>query len=79
MAVLRWIDHGGLEKKLKGLAKRTDVFLQSLIDEVRNKEEEGNNLIDHLLNYQRAYDGKCYTALIYLFILTHTTSPSKQK
>ena len=54
VAVLRWIDHGGLEKKLKGLAKRTDVFLQSLIDEVRNKEEEGNNLIDHLLSLQKS-------------------------
>ena len=54
VAVLRWIDHGGLEKKLKGLAKRTDVFLQSLIDEVRNKEEEGNTMIDHLLSMQKS-------------------------
>ena len=54
VAVLRWIDLGGLEKKLKGLAKRTDVFLQSLIDEVRNKEEEGNTMIDHLLSMQKS-------------------------
>ena len=54
VAVLRWIDHGGLEKKFKGLAKRTDVFLQSLIDEVRNKEEEGNTMIDHLLSMQKS-------------------------
>ncbi|KAK7822827.1 cytochrome p450 81e8 [Quercus suber] len=54
VAVLRWIDHGGLEKKLKGLAKRMDVFLQSLVDEVRNKEEEGNTIIDHLLSLQKS-------------------------
>ena len=33
------MDYGGLEKKLKSLSKRTNEFLQALIDEQRRKEE----------------------------------------
>ena len=33
------MDYGSLEKKLKSLSKRTDEFLQALIDEQRHKEE----------------------------------------
>ena len=33
------MDYGSLEKKLKSLSKRTDEFLQALIDEQRRKEE----------------------------------------
>ncbi|XP_030926572.1 cytochrome P450 81Q32-like isoform X1 [Quercus lobata] len=76
VAVLRWIDHGGLEKKLKGLAKRTDVFLQSLIDEVRNKEEEGNTMIDHLLSLQKSqpeyYTDQIIKGLMMVLILAGT-------
>ncbi|XP_050245087.1 (+)-piperitol/(+)-sesamin synthase CYP81Q2-like [Quercus robur] len=55
VAVLRWIDYGGLEKKLKGFAKRTDVFMQGLIDETRNKDEEGEKtMINHLLSLQKS-------------------------
>ena len=49
--ILRWMDYGGLEKKLKSLSKRTDEFLQALIDEQRRKEEEGNTMIDHMLSF----------------------------
>ncbi|KAF3958279.1 hypothetical protein CMV_016797 [Castanea mollissima] len=55
VAFLRWIDYGGLEKKLKGFAKRTDVFMQGLIDEARNKDEEGKKtMINHLLSLQKS-------------------------
>ena len=47
--ILRWMNYGGLEKKLKSLSKRTDEFLQALIDEQRHKEEEGNTIINHML------------------------------
>ena len=47
---MRWIDYGGLEKKLKSLSKRMDEFLQALIDE----EEEGNTMIDHMLSLQKS-------------------------
>ncbi|XP_065629432.1 LOW QUALITY PROTEIN: cytochrome P450 81E8-like [Quercus suber] len=50
--LLRWIDHGRLEKRLKKLANKTDAFLQGLIDEKRSKEEKGNTMIDHLLSLQ---------------------------
>ena len=32
-------------------SKRTDEFLQALIDEQRRKEEEGNTIIDRMLSY----------------------------
>ncbi|KAM3690688.1 hypothetical protein ACB098_09G142300 [Castanea mollissima] len=52
--LLRWIDHGGLEKRLMKLAKKTDAFLQGLVDEKRSKEEKGNTMIDHLLSLQES-------------------------
>ena len=52
--LLRWIDHGRLEKRLKKLANKTDAFLQGLIDEKRSKEEKGNTMIDHLLSLQNS-------------------------
>ncbi|XP_023914331.2 cytochrome P450 81E8 [Quercus suber] len=52
--LLRWIDHGGLEKRLMKLANKTDAFLQGLIDEKRSKEEKGNTMIDHLLSLQKS-------------------------
>ncbi|XP_059443061.1 cytochrome P450 81Q32-like [Corylus avellana] len=51
--ILRWIDHGGLEKRLMGLAKRMDAFLQGLIDEKKGNEE-GNTMIHHLLSLQKS-------------------------
>ena len=52
--ILRWMDSGGLEKRLKNLSKRTDAFLEGLIDEHRRKEEEGNTMIDHMLSLQKS-------------------------
>ncbi|KAB1222353.1 Isoflavone 2'-hydroxylase [Morella rubra] len=51
--ILRWIDRGRLEKRLKSLAQRGDVFLQGLINEKKNKEEEGKTMIDRLLSLQK--------------------------
>ncbi|KAL4607973.1 hypothetical protein ACB092_09G214300 [Castanea dentata] len=51
---LRWMDYGGLEKKLKSLSKRADELLQALIDEQRRKEEECNTMIDHMLSLQKS-------------------------
>jgi isoflavone 2'-hydroxylase len=67
--LMRWIEHGGLEKRLTRLAKRMDAFLQGLIDEKKGNEE-GNTMIHHLLfaeitagilygpDYQRPYFGE---------------------
>ena len=49
--ILRWMDYGGLEKKLKSLSKRMNELLQALIDEQRRKEEQGNTMIDHMLSF----------------------------
>jgi isoflavone 2'-hydroxylase len=51
--LLRWIDHGSLEKRLMRLANKTDAFLQALVDEKKGKEE-GNTMIDHLLSLQKS-------------------------
>jgi isoflavone 2'-hydroxylase len=51
--MLRWIDNGGLEKRLMRLAKRMDSFLQGLIDEKKGNEE-GNTMIHHLLSLQKS-------------------------
>jgi isoflavone 2'-hydroxylase len=51
--MLRWIDYGGLEKRLMGLANRMDAFLQGLIDEKKGNEE-GNTMIHHLLSLQKS-------------------------
>lgn len=39
--VLRWFDYGGVEKKMKDIMRRLDVFLQDLIDKRR-----GDRLVD---------------------------------
>lgn len=74
--ILRWIDHGGLESRWRGLAKVTDAFLQSLIDEKRGKEEEGNTMIDHLLSLQKSqpdyYTDQIIKGLILVLVLAGT-------
>ncbi|KAH7520253.1 hypothetical protein FEM48_Zijuj08G0124500 [Ziziphus jujuba var. spinosa] len=54
LPVLNWISRDGFEKKIKRLAKRADAFLQSLIDENRDRKESKNTMIDHLLSLQES-------------------------
>ncbi|XP_027925138.1 cytochrome P450 81E8-like [Vigna unguiculata] len=54
LALLRWFDFDELEKKLKRIGKRTDAFLQGLIDEHRNRKQSANTMIDHLLTQQQS-------------------------
>ncbi|XP_075638819.1 cytochrome P450 81Q32-like [Castanea sativa] len=79
--LLRWIDHGGLEKSLTRLAKRTDSFWQALIDEKRSKEDQkGNTMIDHLLSLQKSqpeyYTDQIIKGLIMVLILAGTDTSS---
>jgi isoflavone 2'-hydroxylase len=67
--VLRWIDHGGVEKKVKGVSKRTDAFLQGLIDKQRSKDEEENTMIDHMLSLQKSQPEYYSDQIIKGFIL----------
>ncbi|KAE8124860.1 hypothetical protein FH972_019707 [Carpinus fangiana] len=73
--MLRWIDHGGLEKKLMRLAKRTDAFLQGLVDEKKGNEE-GNTMIHHLLSLQKSqpeyYTDQIIKGLILVLLLAGT-------
>ncbi|GLU13492.1 hypothetical protein SLE2022_301250 [Rubroshorea leprosula] len=55
LPILNWIDGGEFEKRVKRLSKRTDSFLQGLIDERRSKTDavgSTNTMIDHLLSLQ---------------------------
>ncbi|KAL9303283.1 hypothetical protein ACSQ67_020546 [Phaseolus vulgaris] len=52
---VRLFDFDNLEKRLKGIGKRTDAFLQELIDEHRSSGNySGNTMIAHLLALQRS-------------------------
>lgn len=54
LGFLRWFDFDGLEKRLKKISKRTDSFLQGLIDEQRFRKRNTNTMIDHLLTQQQS-------------------------
>ncbi|BFG35867.1 hypothetical protein CerSpe_221400 [Prunus speciosa] len=51
LPILNWIGSNAYEKRVMKLAKRTDSFLQGLIDEQRSKGKNGT-MIDHLLSLQ---------------------------
>ncbi|GLT69338.1 hypothetical protein SLA2020_414960 [Shorea laevis] len=73
--ILRWIDHGGLEKRMMKLAKKTDAFLQGLVDEKKG-EEEGNTMIHHMLSLQKSqpdyYTDQIIKGLILVLLLAGT-------
>ncbi|XP_022149524.1 isoflavone 3'-hydroxylase-like [Momordica charantia] len=46
------IDPSGLEKRIMKLGQRADELFQGLIDEIRNQNNGGNTMIDHLLGLQ---------------------------
>ncbi|CAI0397496.1 unnamed protein product [Linum tenue] len=52
LPVLNWLDGGRYERKLAGLSKRLDEFMQRLIDEHRVSNNGGKTMIDHLLSLQ---------------------------
>ncbi|KAF8017349.1 hypothetical protein BT93_H2517 [Corymbia citriodora subsp. variegata] len=70
---LRWIDYGGYMKRMFELGKKTDGFLQGLIDEHRKKkegEEEEKSMIDHLLVMQASQPLYYTDEIIKGFLLT---------
>lgn len=52
--ILNWIGSRSYEKRIIEIGKRTDSFLQSLIEEARGKMGEQNTIIDHLLSLQQS-------------------------
>ncbi|KAH9610388.1 hypothetical protein KSS87_023625, partial [Heliosperma pusillum] len=80
VAVLSWIDYGGYERRIKRLAKKTDGFLQGLIDEYRRGspkiEGEEETVIDRLLSLQESdpeyYTDEAIKGLIMAFIVAGT-------
>ena len=64
----------GYENKVRRLAKRTDAFLQGLIDEHRGSRHESGNstMIDHLLSLQQSQPEYYTDQIIKGFILVST-------
>ncbi|XP_008238686.1 PREDICTED: cytochrome P450 81E8-like [Prunus mume] len=76
LPILNWVGRGGYEKKVKTLGKRTDAFLQGLIDEHRRKGKNGTTMIDHLLSLQESqpeyYNDQIIKGLILVLLLAGT-------
>ncbi|KAL0450214.1 UNVERIFIED_CONTAM: cytochrome [Sesamum latifolium] len=73
--VLRWLGFNGLEKKLAVHARKTDEFMQGLLDEHRRGERQ-NTMVDHLLSLQESqpeyYTDEVITGLIVALIIAGT-------
>ncbi|KAF7849469.1 hypothetical protein BT93_L0763 [Corymbia citriodora subsp. variegata] len=83
LGVLRWVFRG-FEKRVLGLSKRTDEFLQKLIEEHRESDKNGgyggleskNTMVDHLLSLQESqpeyYTDQIIKGLMLVIILAGT-------
>lgn len=63
LPILGWIDYGGYIKRIKRLAKKTDTFLQGLVDQHRrvlSSSEDEESMINRLLKLQES-DPDYYT------------------
>ncbi|RDX67982.1 Cytochrome P450 81E8, partial [Mucuna pruriens] len=80
LALLRWFDFDGLEKRLMRISKRTDSFLQGLIDEHRNGKHSANTMISHLLTQQQSqpqyYTDQIIKGLALVMLLAGTDTSS---
>ncbi|KAK7380689.1 hypothetical protein VNO78_33204 [Psophocarpus tetragonolobus] len=54
LTLLRWFDFDGLEKKLSIISKRSDAFLQALIEEHRSGKHKAGTMIAQLLTQQQS-------------------------
>ncbi|CAL1372079.1 unnamed protein product [Linum trigynum] len=77
--VLRWLDGGKFEKTVAELARRTDSFLQKLIEEHRSKKERldsANTMLHHLLALQESepeyYTDQIIKGLVLVMLLAGT-------
>lgn len=69
LPILNWIGSDGFESRIKRLGKRTDDFMQGLVDEHRNRKEGRNTMIDHLLTLQQSQPEYYTDQIIKGFIL----------
>ncbi|XP_054823992.1 cytochrome P450 81E8-like [Prosopis cineraria] len=76
LPILRWIDYGNLEKRLKSFSERVDKFLQGLVDRHRNASQTENTMVDHLLSLQESnpeyYTDQIIKGLIFVMIIAGT-------
>ncbi|XP_024178402.1 cytochrome P450 81E8 [Rosa chinensis] len=76
--VLKWVGSNGYEKKMTELGKKSDAFLQGLIDE--HKGVKRNTMIDHLISLQESqpeyYTDQIIKGLIMVVLLQAGTDTS---
>ncbi|CAI0542736.1 unnamed protein product [Linum tenue] len=78
LPVLNWLDGGRFERKLAGLSRRLDEFMQRLIDERRRGSGSNDNttMIDHLLSLQKSqpeyYSDQIIKGIIQIMLLAGT-------
>ncbi|CAL1414778.1 unnamed protein product [Linum trigynum] len=77
LPVLNWLDGGRFERKLAGLSRRLDAFMQRLIDDRRDSSSNDNTtMIDHLLSLQQSqpeyYSDQIIKGIIQIMLLAGT-------
>ncbi|KAF7828668.1 cytochrome P450 81E8-like [Senna tora] len=77
---LKWFDFGGFENKVKDFYKRTDAFLQGLIDELREGKNAGDTMIGYLLSLRETqpqyYTDPLIKGLVLVMLIAGTDTAS---
>ncbi|XP_048502215.1 cytochrome P450 81Q32 [Beta vulgaris subsp. vulgaris] len=83
LPILGWIDYGGYIKRIKRLAKKTDTFLQGLVDQHRrvlSSSEDEESMINRLLKLQESdpdyYTDETIKGLILVLLVAGTDTSS---
>ncbi|KAL8473007.1 hypothetical protein ACS0TY_030010 [Phlomoides rotata] len=78
--LFRWIDYKDVEKNIKRVHGRMDIFLQGLVDAHRGGRKGGNTMIDHFLSLQHSepesYTDVIIKSLIMVMLLAGTDTSS---
>ncbi|EXB59543.1 Isoflavone 2'-hydroxylase [Morus notabilis] len=80
LPILNWFGSNSYEKRVRRLAKKTDAFLQGLIDQNRRMKERPNSILSHLLSLQESqpeyYTDQIIKGFILVLLLAGTETSS---
>ncbi|KAF7828669.1 cytochrome P450 81E8-like [Senna tora] len=80
MPILKWLDFDGFHKEVRNFQKKTDAFLQGLIDELRDGKKAGDTMIGHLLSLRETqpeyYTDPLIKGLILVMLIAGTDTAS---
>ncbi|CAI0421130.1 unnamed protein product [Linum tenue] len=78
--LLRWLDFGSLEKRMKSIMNKLDGFLQRLVDTFREANHGGETLIDVMLSLQETepefYTDETIKGVILVMLIAGTETSS---